>query len=133
RQWAACLEQPAEAWAKRLRRCANLVAATRTSLAGDEQFGDAAPEPIQFDLLVLDEAHRVTESEFVAAARWARRWVLVGEPMWESERVRECERQPVSGRLRPHPLTLPHSHALRPGFFQSLWQHLHFDLWARED
>ena len=33
-----------------------------------------------FDLLVIDDAHRLTEADFAAAARLARRWVLVGEP-----------------------------------------------------
>jgi hypothetical protein len=34
-----------------------------------------------FDLLVIDDAHRLHEADFAAAARLARRWVLVGEPV----------------------------------------------------
>jgi hypothetical protein len=33
-----------------------------------------------FDLLVIDDAHRLAEADFTAAARLARRWVLLGEP-----------------------------------------------------
>lgn len=34
-----------------------------------------------FDLLVIDDAHRLAEADFQAAARLARRWVLVGAPV----------------------------------------------------
>ncbi|HXG13232.1 MAG TPA: AAA domain-containing protein [Gemmataceae bacterium] len=79
RQWAACLEESAATLANRMREYVNVVAATTGSLAADEHFGDAAA-PLLFDLLVLEGANQVTESEFVNLARRARRWVLVGEP-----------------------------------------------------
>ncbi|HKB01941.1 MAG TPA: AAA domain-containing protein [Gemmataceae bacterium] len=33
----------------------------------------------RFDLLVIDDAHQVSEADFLPAARLARRWVLIGE------------------------------------------------------
>lgn len=34
-----------------------------------------------FDTLIVDDAHRLAEAEFLAAARLARRWILLGEPI----------------------------------------------------
>jgi hypothetical protein len=122
RQWAEALEQEAGKLPEYLARCANVVAATTAALAADPLFGGAAGSG--FDLLVLDEAHQVTESEAVAAARRARRWVLVGEPPlgeepWGVRREAWGEKNRTPHAPRPTP------HALRPGFFQRLWQQLH--------
>jgi hypothetical protein len=128
RQWADCLRQAADSLPSRLLGYVNLVAATTTGLPADEHFGDASAPAMQFDLLVLDRAHEVTESEFLTAARRARRWVLVGEPS-------DCaERGPSSARRGAL------SSAFRaPPFFERLWRHLHCDprqlpyRWRRED
>ena len=37
-----------------------------------------------FDLLVIDDAHQLAEPDFVAAARLAPRWILIGEPVGSS-------------------------------------------------
>jgi hypothetical protein len=101
---------------RRLAARANVVAAPLSALAGDPFFGDRSA--VDFDLLVLDEADQVTETEFLAAARRAVRWVLIGEPVPE-----EVEpRSPARGPVRPLPPA-----ALRPGFFQRLWRLLHPD------
>src|SRR5262249_33077349 len=84
RQWADYLEVSAKTLPTRLPRCFNVVAAVTTALAADEHFGDAVPNAPPFDLLVLEEAEQITESEFLRLARRARRWVLVGEPEWET-------------------------------------------------
>jgi AAA domain len=119
-QWAEGVESAREGLPERIARCANLVAATTTALAGDAHFGDKMTALPLFDLLILEDADQVTESEFVHVARRARRWVLVGEPMADAEASDALPRRAVPGRpLRPA--------ALRPGFFQRLWQHLHPD------
>ena len=144
RQWADCLHQLGDSLPDHLVEYVNLVAATTTSLQTDEHFGDTAARSFPFDLLVLDQAHEVTESEFLSAARRARRWVLVGEPAAVSEGVtrggeqvsananaRGGRRPAVARAVRPPPL--------RPGFFQRLWQQLHCDpgclpyRWIREE
>jgi hypothetical protein len=70
--------------------------------------------PPIFDLLILEESHHVTESEFAAAARRARRWVLLGEPQAGAETA-----MPSRKTVRPA--------MLRPSFFQRLWHNLHAD------
>src|SRR5207248_6789689 len=122
RQWADAVESTLPALPRRLAGCANVVAATTGGLPAEDLFGEPA-----FDLLILDEAHRVTESEFLALARRAHRWVLVGEPT------------PDAGEPRPAPGKHPRPGPLRPGFFQRLWQQLHADprrlpyRWAQRD
>jgi hypothetical protein len=131
RQWADCLCQAADTLPSRLLGYVNVVAATTTGLADDEHFGDATARTLHFDVLVLDQAHEVTESEFLTAARRARRWVLVGEPSAEP-----------SAPERPAPTMRPvvPRPALRvASFFERLWRHLHCDprrlpyRWQRED
>lgn len=53
---------------------ANLVCATTTGVAGSPVVRGA-----DFDTLVVDEASKVTESEFLIGAVRTRRWVLVGD------------------------------------------------------
>ncbi len=55
-----------------LRRSANLVCCTTTGVNRD--LGDS-----DFDTLIVDEASRVVDSEFLIGAVRARRWVLVGD------------------------------------------------------
>ncbi len=114
-QWLQVVEDGLPTLPEKLARCANVVAATTTTLPGDAHFGARNGTPaLEFDLLVLEEAHQVTESEFIAAARRARRWVLVGEPQPDVEPTQA-----------PRRLVAPA--VLRPGFFQRLWQNLHAD------
>ena len=112
RKWAECLAEMAATLPARLVTFANLVAATTDGLASDAHFGDTAVAPPAFDLLILEEAHQVTESEFLNAARRARRWVLVGEPAAPSPTV------PKGPGRAPRP-------PLRSGFFQRLWHQVH--------
>jgi hypothetical protein len=104
------------------------VAATTSSLAADPDFGDAAAPAVRFDLLVLEDADRVTEAEFLAVARRARRWVLVGQP----------PAVPAAAPARPGPAAPARPAALRPALFHRLWQQLHCDprrlpyAWVRE-
>jgi hypothetical protein len=135
RQWADCLRQAAHTLPSRLLGYVNLVAATTTGLPANEHFGDASARTLHFDLLVLDRAHEVTESEFFAAARRARRWVLVGEPSEGAERGGPGSAHGQSSSRRSAPPA-----ALRtPPFFERLWRHLHCDprrlpyRWRRED
>jgi hypothetical protein len=133
RAWSAYLQQTAETLADRLPGFTNLVAATTTTLLADKQFGDQASLGTDFDLLVLEEAERVTEAEFLRVARRARRWVLVGsleEPEAEIEGSRTSLKSahfPTANRRIP------------ASCFDRLWQYLHCDprrlpyAWAREN
>jgi hypothetical protein len=114
-QWLRAVEQGLPHLPEKLAGCANVVAATTTALPADVHFGDRNGKPaVLFDLLILEEAHLVTESEFAAAARRARRWILVGEPQPDDE--------PAPSTRKPVRAAVP-----RPGFFQRLWQNLHAD------
>jgi hypothetical protein len=108
--WAEVVQTASAALPGHLARWANVIAATTGALTADPYFGDqAAPA---FDLLLLDEAHRVTESEFQTLARRARRWVLVGEPAAPED----------AAGTRPAVRS-----ALRTSFFHRLWPQLHAD------
>ncbi|HWG43651.1 MAG TPA: AAA domain-containing protein [Gemmataceae bacterium] len=112
-QWLQATETGLRTAPERLAGCANVVAATTTTLPRDAHFGEHNGTPILFDVLILDETHQVTESEFATAARRARRWVLVGEPQTDAE-------HPSSAPRKAARAAVP-----QPGFFQRLWQNLH--------
>jgi hypothetical protein len=84
RQWAVQLEKGPETIAGQLPQFVNLVAATPAGLAADAHFGEAgsgkASQPVNFDVLIVDEAEQLTVADFSRLAPRARRWVLVGEP-----------------------------------------------------
>jgi hypothetical protein len=114
-QWLRTVEEEARTLPKKLADCANVVAATTAALAADAHFGDRNGAPAMlFDVLILDEAHQVTEAEFAAAARRARRWVLIGETGAEAEATATARRGARSAA--------PHL-----GFFERLWHNLHAD------
>jgi hypothetical protein len=124
RQWAEAVESALPTLPARLAGCANVVALTTAALSPDPHFGDRASAP-QFDLLLLEEAHQITEAEFLAAARRACRWVLVGEPRPENADVpRSTGAGAPASRAPGKP---SRASPLRPGFFQRLWSHLHPD------
>src|SRR5262249_4030899 len=128
RQGAGGLEEAAETFPQRLLGLCNLVAATTSPLPAAPYFRDAARCPVRFRLLILEDADRVTEAEFLAAARRARRWVLVGQP--------PAVAGPEPQRPAPGKPALPA--VLRPALFHRLWQQLHVDprrlpyAWVRE-
>jgi hypothetical protein len=114
-QWLRAVEEGLRSLPDKLAGFANVVAATTTALPRDAHFGERNGTPaVAFDLLILEEAHRITESEFAAAARRARRWVLVGEP--------QADAKPA-----PSPRKVIKTIGLRPGVFQRLWHNLHAD------
>jgi hypothetical protein len=116
RQWAQTVEQALPTLAGRLAGWANVVAATTAAAPDAQATGNGSGPP--FDVLVLEEADLVTESEFQSLARRARRWVLVGEPA-QDEPAAVGRRPPPGKPARPAPL--------RVGFFDGLWRALHAD------
>jgi hypothetical protein len=131
REWAAALEEAAPHFSARLVDCADMVAATPAGLSQDPHFGDG--QAVLFDLLVLEEAHRVSEEEFRNLARRARRWVLIGEsdPFCEDEGPPEREpashktRGPRKSRGRSRDRGERPAPVRRVGVLQQLWEHLH--------
>jgi hypothetical protein len=114
----------------RLPDYANLVAATMTSLAADSHFGDRAAPPVIFDVLIVQEAEQLTESELLHMARRARRCVLVGEFFGESRGAQSAgvaassRAVPTSASAFPG-LVSSRGRSLQPSSFQQLWQQLH--------
>jgi hypothetical protein len=113
-RWRATLDEVAGPLAGRVLSCANLIAATPAALAVET--------PTQsFDLLVVEEADLIAETDLMRAARCARRWVFVGEP-----------EPAISARAQ-------RSLASRSGAFHRLWQVLHSSprhlpfRWSRSD
>jgi hypothetical protein len=116
--WVAYLQESADTLSRRLPGYINLVAATTSGLAADEHFGERSPLGRGFDLLILEEADQVTESEFQRVARLARRWVLVGSTVPRKDKDPQPTKNGDSFSARP---------ILPAAFFQQLWYHLHFD------
>ena len=69
RDWATYVEDHIAALSGKFADFVNLVAATRKGLASDDHFGDDVDASVHFDLLILEEAHEMTEAEFLKLAR----------------------------------------------------------------
>lgn len=108
-QWLQTVADSMQTLPEKLAGCANVIAATTTAVAGDSE----SRLPPVFDLLILEQTHQVTEAEFAAVVRRARRWVLIGEP--------HCIAPGSPGEKR-----VPGKPAAMC-LFQRLWQNLHAD------
>jgi hypothetical protein len=106
--WVAAVEKAVPGIRSQLVASAEVVAATTSAFVAEPLFAQA---PARFDLLVFEEADKITEAEFQRASRLARRWVLVGELAGEPD-----ARGPQKS-IR--------STTLRPGYFQKIWENLH--------
>ncbi len=124
-RWAEAVEHTMGTLPEKLTECVNIVGAVMSALSGDQRFGDNVSPRATFDLLILEEAHLVTESEFLAAARRARRWVLIGEPTDDDPARRDPSRDRKGAGTKTAPLRS--RLGSRPGFFQRLWRLLHAD------
>ncbi|MFO0929872.1 MAG: AAA domain-containing protein [Gemmataceae bacterium] len=111
RGWLDAVEAAAPGWADELVRDARLVAAPLRAVVTDHTVRET--DLAGFDLLVVDDAHRLTEADWAPLARHGRRWLLVGElpldlplpPRRDGNHERTTSRQP----------------------FHRLWTHLHLD------
>ncbi len=112
-RWVEELARASATFPDRLLTHTNLVAALMGSLADDPHFGTNGDH--SYDLLVIEEADQVTETDFHRAASQCRRWVLVGEPAPEQPPLPRGKH----GR--------PERAAVRPGFYHRLWEQLHND------
>jgi hypothetical protein len=129
KQWLLALEEALPNLPEQLVSSARIVAATTAALPGDPDFGDRSA-PVLFDLLVLDEAHRLSDGELLALSRRGARWLLVGEPAAELPPSSPPPRR--NAPVRPRPVQP------RPAFLR-LWSQVHADprrlpvRWRRED
>jgi AAA domain len=71
---AAGVEQVLTEMGSELLQAANLIGCTATGFGGQPAIRET-----DFDTVIVDEASRVTDSEFLISAKQARRWVLVGD------------------------------------------------------
>jgi hypothetical protein len=130
RAWADGLEPLLEALPGRLLEAVNLVAATPAALAADRHFGDARRG--MFDLLLVIEAPALADGDLLAAARRARRWVLLGEPQSAETRDTRHETRDTSKNKRHHHQGPVSRVSSSVSGFNRLWQLLHCDPWGRE-
>ncbi len=122
-EWQKFLQESGNALVARLPKLANLVSAPLSSLPRDKQFGDWAKDQT-FDLLILDDAHTVNETEFLKLASRAHRWILLGI-FFQNETDRVDGTSPPSGRNRSgSPGHKKHFGDL-PSVFCKLWEVLY--------
>jgi hypothetical protein len=76
RPWCQWLEQHGDEVLQRWLHAVNLIAATPNSLAADTEW----PRQRPVDLLLVPEGSHLTEAEWTALTRHARRWVVLVDP-----------------------------------------------------
>jgi len=109
-QWAGFLQETVDNLGAKLVDLCNLVAGTCKGLEQDKQVADGVRGKL-FDLLILEEAHDLTEEQFLRAASFARRCVLVGEPTWQYDLARSPRGAAVAAKSSR--------------VFEMLWKQLH--------
>ena len=109
-EWARAVEMALPDICTQLIASADVLAAAIATFSAQSRFETAGSK---FDLLVLEEADRITEADFHGLSRFAARWVLVGEP--------EAFRTPA-----PANKTMQSS-SLKAAFFHRAWETLHAD------
>lgn len=125
RQWVKSLESAGPELAGRLPRLASVLAAPAAALSRDAQLNEALDGPL--DLLVVEEAERLTEAELQRFAPLARRLVLVGNAPSEAAEPRADRPSRTAGPA-----------LLAPACWPRLWQALGGDCgrlpyaWHRE-
>jgi hypothetical protein len=126
--WLGYLERESEVLGNRLATYINLVCATTVGIASDEYFGNGRPlEQKQFDLLIIDEAGKVTEPEFLVAATRAKRWILFGDhkqlPPYYDQRL-DPAFEVFNKACKKKGTRILDSTPLRISFFENLWNQL---------
>jgi AAA domain len=80
KRWSSYLSSHAPQLLSRLRSAFNVVFITAAALESDEHAAEMAGHG-PFDILIVDDAHRLSQSGLLSMARHATHWVLVGEPL----------------------------------------------------
>lgn len=114
--WVEALEQAQQGLAADLLASTRLVVSTLSSLPV-EPFPGSQPGQAEFDLVVCEDAHRLTEADLASLARRVKRLVLVGDASTELP-IAPPPRRPNPDRPRVVPLPLPYTR---------LWKTLHPD------
>jgi hypothetical protein len=131
-RWADTLAEHSAGIPAQLLQDMQIVAVPYSALNTDAQLAELNRRP--FDLLIVEDAHRLSEPEFLAVARRANRWVLIGEPggvCVEEPSNRPAPRTP-DRRPSTHRRPPPAPAKARTSLFARLWQRLHADIWGRE-
>lgn len=122
RRWAADLDQLARHVEAQVPDYVNVVAATIAALARDPHFGRRT----DFDLLVLEEAHSMSEAELLTVGARARRWIMAGAA--GQVEASSPGGQPLARQPGPRGRMVHANVAARNSVFQRLWQHLQCEL-----
>lgn len=135
--WFDCLNRNAEKLSLYLAKYVNLVCATTIGIASDEYFGDGRTfEQKQFDLLVIDEAGKVTEAEFLVAATRAKKWVIIGDhkqlPPYYDRKLEKIFSE-VNEIRKSNRLSLLDPSMLKISYFENLWNQLNTNKTEKSD
>jgi superfamily I DNA and/or RNA helicase len=131
RRWLEYLLRDSGLLSRHLAKYINLVCATTVGIASDDYFGDNGPlEQKQFDLLIVDEAGKVTEPEFLVAATRARRWVIVGDhkqlPPYYDRKLNKIFKA-VNKLRNDKDLPKLNPRNLKISYFENLWNQLYLE------
>ncbi|HLW67398.1 MAG TPA: AAA domain-containing protein [Gemmataceae bacterium] len=83
----------------RLREAIQVVAMPLSACADDKAMREVGGDH-PFDLLIVDDAHHLAEADLLSIARFASRWVLVGEPVGSSASENAGQRRSAASRGR---------------------------------
>lgn len=135
RRWSQYLAENTERIGSQLWSCAHVVAAPLDVLANEASLAELTHSG-PFDLMILDEADRVSESQWIAALSCAQRWVLVGESVVDigdkdvKQNGKDREEQGGNGRRSGNSPRL--SGPPRSSPWPRLWKQLQADSWRVE-
>jgi superfamily I DNA and/or RNA helicase len=136
-EWLDFICHNTEELSQRMAKYVNLVCATTIGIASDEFFGDGRPfEQKQFDMLIIDEAGKVTEAEFLVAATRAKKWVIVGDhkqlPPYYDRKLNKIFSE-VNGLRKVNKLSSLNPAILKISYFENLWNQLCADKTENSD
>ena len=141
RRWCDYLAGNAEQLLARLQKKFNAVLATPAAVQTDERLAELAKDN-RFDLVVVDEAHLLSENELWPVLRLASRWALVGEPGPEtlSGEIGAWHANGRGHRSAPHRQAgasagriRSSSTSARPNIWHRLCHGLEHDVWSYQD
>ncbi len=136
RRWCDYLAGNIEPLLAQFQHLVNAVFTLPGALQSDERLAEICKAGL-FDLIVVDEAHLLTEAELLGIARRGMRWVLVGDGLCDPNSSSAAGRDNGNGMERRNPRAESHhgrgpQSASRSGPWTRLVLVLQDEIWSRD-